>query len=118
MAVEGVEVLRPGAHVTLAAYGEGVQIALEAAEVLEAEGILASVVDLVRTSPLEEAGLGASVESTGRLIVVVPELEAAWGRQVAAVGVARAFWSLRSPPRVVRDLVGAVVDAARASLND
>jgi pyruvate dehydrogenase E1 component beta subunit len=64
------QIARPGRDVTLAAYSRMTHVALEAAEVLEKEGISAEVVDLRSLRPLDESTLVASVERTHRLVVV------------------------------------------------
>ncbi|MFN8081914.1 MAG: alpha-ketoacid dehydrogenase subunit beta [Kineosporiaceae bacterium] len=63
-------VVRPGNHLTLAAYGPMVRTALDAAGVAEQEGISIEVVDLRSLSPLDLPTLVASVERTRRLVVV------------------------------------------------
>lgn len=64
------EIARPGADVTLAAYSRGTHVALDAAALLEKEGISAEVVDLRSLRPLDENTLVASVQRTHRLVVV------------------------------------------------
>jgi pyruvate dehydrogenase E1 component beta subunit len=63
-------VVRPGTDVTLAAYSRMTHVALEAAALLEREGISAEVVDLRSLRPLDEDTVVASVERTHRLVVV------------------------------------------------
>ena len=64
------EVKRPGRDVTLVGTSWTVGVALEAAEVLAREGIEAEVFDPRTLVPFDEAGLFASVERTGRVVVV------------------------------------------------
>src|SRR6266536_4637578 len=61
-------VVRPGRDVTVVAYGPMVATALEAAGVDDAPDI--EVVDLRSISPIDTATVVASVERTGRLVVV------------------------------------------------
>lgn len=68
------QVLREGTDVTLAGCSWGTKLALDAAEVLEKEGISAEVVDLRVLNPFDAAPLIASVEKTGRLVAV----DASW----------------------------------------
>jgi pyruvate dehydrogenase E1 component beta subunit len=81
------QVVRPGTHVTVAAYGPMVTTALDV-----------EVVDLRTITPLDMATVLASVEKTGRLIVV----HEAWrnvsvSSELAARVQERAFYSLEAP---------------------
>jgi pyruvate dehydrogenase E1 component beta subunit len=92
------QVVRPGTHVTVAAYGPMVTTALEAAQVAAGEGHDVEVVDLRTITPLDMATVLASVEKTGRLIVV----HEAWrnvsvSSELAARVQERAFYSLEAP---------------------
>jgi pyruvate dehydrogenase E1 component beta subunit len=64
------QVARPGADVTIAAYSRMTHVALDAAAVLEKEGVSVEVLDLRSLRPLDEDTLVASVERTHRLVVV------------------------------------------------
>src|SRR5256714_11128306 len=64
------DVKREGDDVTIVATSSMVQVSLAAAELLEADGISAEVVDPRTTTPLDEEALVRSVEKTGRAIVV------------------------------------------------
>jgi 2-oxoisovalerate dehydrogenase E1 component beta subunit len=92
------QVVRPGEHVTIVTYGPMVTTALEAAEVAAAEGRELEVIDLRTLSPLDMPTVLASVEKTGRLIVV----HEAWrsfsiSSELAARVQERAFFSLEAP---------------------
>jgi pyruvate/2-oxoglutarate/acetoin dehydrogenase E1 component len=63
-------VVREGDDLTIAAAMVGVHVALEAAEQLAGEGIEAEVIDLRTLRPLDHATVAASLERTGRLLVV------------------------------------------------
>jgi pyruvate dehydrogenase E1 component beta subunit len=63
-------VVRPGTDVTLAAYSRMTHVALEAAALLEKDGVSAEVIDLRSLRPLDEDLLVASVERTHRMVVV------------------------------------------------
>jgi len=63
-------VSRPGEHCTVVTYGANVQRALKAAEALAAEGIEVEVLDLRTIYPLDVEGIVASVQRTGRAVVV------------------------------------------------
>jgi transketolase len=62
------DVLTTGSDVTIAACGHLVWEALEAANVLEAEGISAEVINFSTIKPLDKKALLASVGKTGRLV--------------------------------------------------
>jgi len=64
------QIVRPGKDVTVVAYSRMTHVALDAAAVLEKEGISAEVVDLRSLRPLDEGTLVASVERTHRMVVV------------------------------------------------
>ncbi|MCC6222989.1 MAG: alpha-ketoacid dehydrogenase subunit beta [Thermoleophilia bacterium] len=63
-------VRREGAHVTIVAALAMVDVALEAAERLAAQGVEAEVIDLRSLRPLDADTIGESVERTRRLLVV------------------------------------------------
>jgi pyruvate dehydrogenase E1 component beta subunit len=63
------QVARPGGDVTIAAYSRMTHVALDAAAVLEKEGVSVEVLDLRSLRPMDEDTLVASVERTHRLVV-------------------------------------------------
>jgi 2-oxoisovalerate dehydrogenase E1 component len=63
-------IARAGRHITIAATGQMVQRALEAAEKLAAEGIEAEVIDLRTIQPLDVDTVAESVRKTHHLLVV------------------------------------------------
>jgi pyruvate dehydrogenase E1 component beta subunit len=91
-------ITRPGADVTVAAYGSMVTTALEAAEIATEDGRSLEVVDLRTLSPLDMPTLLGSVRRTGRLIVVheAPHSHG-MGAEIAARVQEQAFYSLESP---------------------
>ena len=64
------EVLRDGTDVLLLAIGSGVDGALEAADILEKEGVSAAVIDARFVKPLDEASIVPMAKKTGRVITV------------------------------------------------
>jgi len=66
---------RKGKDVTIASVGVGVHRALEAAQILEIEGISAEVLDLRTVSPLDKNAVCKAVSKTGRLLVVDEDYE-------------------------------------------
>ena len=63
-------VVRPGAGISLVAFGRPVKYAMEAAALLEKRGVDAEVVDLRSLRLLDEETVMASVRKTGRAVVV------------------------------------------------
>lgn len=62
--------LREGSDVTLVTWGASVKETLAAANQLAAEGISAEVIDVATISPIDFETILASVEKTGRLVIV------------------------------------------------
>lgn len=71
MVIGKSEVIRPGEHITLISYGASMRATLEAAEDLaDLHDINAEVVDLLTISPMDDATICASVEKTGRAVII------------------------------------------------
>ena len=97
------QVVQEGKDLTLIAYGAMLRVALEAAQVLHDEdGAEAEVIDLLTISPLDRETLVASVQKTGRAVVVheAPKSFGA-GAEIAASIMEGAFLSLEAPIRRV-----------------
>jgi 2-oxoisovalerate dehydrogenase E1 component len=91
-------VARPGRDLTLVGYGVSTWTALEAAEVLAAEGVEAEVVDLRTLVPFDEETVLASVRKTSRAVVVhEAQTLGGFGGEVAAVLAEKAFPWLDAP---------------------
>jgi pyruvate dehydrogenase E1 component beta subunit len=93
---------RAGEGVTIIAFSRMVQVALEAAAKLEADGISAEVIDLRSLRPLDIDTIIASVKKTNRLV----SLEEGWsfagiGAEIAALVMEQAFDYLDAPVRRV-----------------
>ncbi|BAZ94933.1 pyruvate dehydrogenase subunit beta [Thiohalobacter sp. COW1] len=98
--LEGSEVAREGKDVTLFGYNISVHWCLQAAETLSKQhGIEAEVVDLYALSPLDRAGIRASVGKTHRA-VIVEEAEApvGVGSEVMAIINEECFFELDAAP--------------------
>ncbi|MED2973488.1 alpha-ketoacid dehydrogenase subunit beta [Fictibacillus sp. B-59209] len=92
------DVKREGKDVSIITYGAMVHSSLKAAEELEKEGISAEVIDLRTVSPLDIDTIIASVEKTGRVIVVQEaQKQAGVGATVVAEINDRAILSLEAP---------------------
>jgi pyruvate dehydrogenase E1 component beta subunit len=89
---------REGREVTLVAWGAMVREALDAADVLAAEGVSAEVIDVATLKPLDADTIIASVRKTGRCIVVhEAPLTGGFGGEIAARLAERALMSLLAP---------------------
>jgi pyruvate dehydrogenase E1 component beta subunit len=92
-------IARAGEHVTITAFSLMVKLALEAAEMLAAEGISAEVIDLRSLRPLDTETIVTSVRKTNRIVSV----EEGWpyagiGSELIAVMMEQAFDHLDAPP--------------------
>jgi pyruvate dehydrogenase E1 component beta subunit len=93
-----LRVVREGTDVTLVAWSGAVPVAEQAAEQLAEQGISAHVVDLRTLVPLDEEGLVAAVEKTGRCVVVHESpATAGFGAEVITLLQEQAFYSLEAP---------------------
>jgi pyruvate dehydrogenase E1 component beta subunit len=92
------EVRREGSDVSVFCYGAMVPLSLQAAETLAGEGISAEVVDLRTLVPLDERAVLASVEKTGRAVIVheAPRF-CGFGAELAALIAEKALFSLQAP---------------------
>jgi pyruvate dehydrogenase E1 component beta subunit len=123
-------IARAGSDVTIVAWSAAVTVAQRAADVLADDGISCEVLDMRTLVPLDEDSLAASVEKTGRCVVVhEAPLTAGFGAEIVATVQSRAFYSLQAPivrvaapdapypPATLEDWyipnVGRVVDAVR-----
>src|SRR5208283_2801416 len=64
------QIIRPGTDVTIVAYSRTSHVALDAAALLEKDGVHAEVVDLRSLRPLDEDTIVHSVRKTHRCVVV------------------------------------------------
>jgi pyruvate dehydrogenase E1 component beta subunit len=91
-------IARKGDDVTILAYSRMVQLALDAAEKLEKDGVSAEVIDLRTLRPLDIDSIIASVKKTNRVVTV----EEGWafsglGSEIAALVMEQAFDYLDAP---------------------
>lgn len=90
---------REGSDISLITYGGSLWKVLEAAEVLQQEGLSADVLDLRVLRPLDEAAILKSVTKTRRAIMI----DEGWrsgslSAEVMARIIEGAFWGLDMPP--------------------
>jgi len=98
LALDRALVRRPGTDVTLIAYGGALATALEAAEAAEEDGRSAEVIDLRTLSPFDDETVIASVQRTGRAIVVHEASRfCGYGAEVAARLSEQCFHYLEAP---------------------
>ncbi|MDG0843459.1 alpha-ketoacid dehydrogenase subunit beta [Staphylococcus equorum] len=91
-------VKQEGNDITLIAYGAMVQESLKAAEELEKDGYSVEVIDLRTVQPIDIKTLVASVEKTGRAVVVQEaQRQAGVGAQVVSELAERSILSLEAP---------------------
>lgn len=96
--LDKASVKQEGNDITLIAYGAMVQESLKAAEELEKDGYSVEVIDLRSVQPIDIDTLVASVEKTGRAVVVQEaQRQAGVGATVAAELSERAILSLEAP---------------------
>ncbi len=89
---------RAGADVTVVSYGAAVALALAAAETMAGEGVSAEVIDLQTIQPWDEAAVLASLQKTGRLVIVHEAVEAfGVGAEIAARMADVGFDALKAP---------------------
>jgi 2-oxoisovalerate dehydrogenase E1 component beta subunit len=91
-------VRRTGSQVTVIAYGLMVLYALEAAAVLETEGIDAEVVDVRTLRPLDKETILSSVRKTGKCLVAYEDNRfGGYGAEICATVAEEAFDYLDGP---------------------
>lgn len=89
---------RPGRDVTVVSYSRAVRTALEAADALAEGGVDAEVIDLRTVTPLDWETVAASVERTGRLVIVHEgHRRVGIGAEIAAEIGSRLWDSLEAP---------------------
>jgi pyruvate dehydrogenase E1 component beta subunit len=93
-----VRVERPGVDVTLFGWGAMMKETRQAASALEEEDISVEVIDVRTLTPLDRDGIVASVEKTGRAVVVhEAPLTGGFGGEIAATIQERCLYSLLAP---------------------
>lgn len=96
------DIKRPGTDATVVAIGRMVHVALEAAEALAKDGKEIEVIDPRTLQPLDEETILASVQKTGRLIVVdEANPRCSMASEIASVVATKGFDYLDAPIRTV-----------------
>lgn len=117
-------VVREGSDLTIGALALMVPRALEAAELLAADGISAEVIDIRSLVPLDTATMLSSVTKTGRFFTVEenPRL-CGWGAELVSIVGEEAFWDLDGPsirittPHIPLPSAAALEDLAMPSVS-
>lgn len=96
------QILRTGQDVTIVTFSRQVGFALEAANILQTQGIDAEIIDLRTIKPLDQNTIIESVKKTGRLITV----EEGWffagiGVTISSIVMREAFDYLDAPVEVI-----------------
>ncbi len=110
------KVVREGTDVTLVSYGAMMVPTLQAADALGEKSVAAEVVDLRTVSPIDFSAVLASVQKTGRLVVVheAPR-NVGVGAEVAATVAERALDYLKAP---IKRVTGYDIPIPLARLED
>jgi 2-oxoisovalerate dehydrogenase E1 component len=92
-------IAREGGDVSIVAYGNAVNIAMQAAGILESDGISAEVIDLRTLKPWDREAVLESVAKTGRLVVAheAPVI-GGFGSEVVATVTEKGGYLLETPP--------------------
>lgn len=92
------KIVKEGTDVTLIAYGAMVQESVKAADTLAKEGVSAEVLDLRTVQPLDIETIVASVEKTGKVVMIQEaQRQAGIGSKVIAEISERSILSLTAP---------------------
>jgi len=92
------KVTREGSDVTVIGYGLMAHYALEAADLLESEGVSVEVVDLRTLRPLDGETVLGSVRKTGKAVIVYEDNRfGGFGAEIAAILAEEAFDHLDGP---------------------
>lgn len=98
LTLQQAAIARRGSDATLLAWGPSVPLALEAAEAATEDGLDLEVVDARSVSPIDIDTIAASVERTGRLVIVhEAPVYGGLGGEIAARVTERCFYHLEAP---------------------
>ena len=91
-------IAREGTDVTVVAYLKTLHDALDAAELLDSEGLSLEVIDPRTLVPFDREGLRASLEKTGRLLIAhEAPVRGGFGAEIAAIAAEEMWETLRAP---------------------
>lgn len=96
--IGAADIKKVGKDVTLVTWSKMLGVAFKAAAQLEQQGISVEIVDLRTLLPLDENTILASVQKTGRLIILHEATRTGgFGGEIAALVSEKAFSSLKTP---------------------
>jgi 2-oxoisovalerate dehydrogenase E1 component beta subunit len=96
------KLMREGTHGTVISYGRMLPICVKAADELRAEGFAFDVIDLRTLYPLDLDAITASVEKTGRVLIVNEDTEVTnYGEHVMRKLIDKCFYHLEAPPTLL-----------------
>tara|TARA_A100001037_G_scaffold12560_1_gene11756 strand:+ start:1313 stop:2296 length:984 start_codon:yes stop_codon:yes gene_type:complete len=94
--------VQSGSDVTVIGVAGGVQHAIDAAKVIESEGISVEIIDPRTLVPLDKESILKSVAKTGRVVIVDPAHKmCSAGSEIAAIVAQEGFWDLQAPIQLV-----------------
>lgn len=94
--------LRTGEDITLVTWGAMVKETLSVTNQLQEQGVSAEVIDVATVRPLDMETIIASVEKTGRCVIIhEAPLTCGVGAEIVAQLAEKAFFSLKAPPERV-----------------
>jgi pyruvate dehydrogenase E1 component beta subunit len=94
-----VRIARAGSDVTLLCWGPMVAIAIEAAELLERDGISCLICDIRTLAPLDDDGVLSAVRATGRVVVIQESpRNCSLASELVALVAESAIFDLLAPP--------------------
>ena len=97
--LEGAEVVREGEDITLIGYNYSVNLCMEAAQKLEADGVSAEVIDLRVLKPIDRETIRRSVEKTHRVVIAEEdEAPVGVGSEIITGILEDCFFALDSQP--------------------
>jgi 2-oxoisovalerate dehydrogenase E1 component beta subunit len=94
------DIKKPGSDLTVISYGYYVHQALEAAQMLDGDGISVEVIDLRSIRPMDKTTILASVKKTRKVLIVHEDNKfGGIGAEISAMIVEDAFFDLDAPIR-------------------
>jgi len=93
-------ITHPGTDLTILAYGTMAHFAIEAAALLDQQGVSAEIIDLRTLKPLDWSTIEASIAKTARVLIVHEDNEfVGYGAELSAQVADKAFELLDAPVR-------------------
>lgn len=90
--------LKPGTDITLISWGACIHETLQAARELDKQGVSAEVIDVATLNPIDYATILASVEKTGRCVIIQEAVShCSVGSEIASVMAEKGLFFLKAP---------------------